>query len=66
MAKLAARKGYRLVGACRSGLNLIVVKNGIAEDVVPAVSVETVFSHPRMPERERFFETIKDRKYETV
>ncbi len=66
MAKLAARKSYRLVGACRYGINLIFVRNGVAEDVVPAVSVDTVFDHPRMAERERFFETIKDRQYETV
>jgi hypothetical protein len=63
MAKLAAKKGYRLVGSNDYGFNTIYVRNGIGEDVLPAVSVESVLSHPRNAERAARFEAIKDWDY---
>ncbi len=66
MAKLAAKKGYRLVGANGYGFNTIYVKNGTGDDVLPEVSVESILPHPRNKERQRLFEPIKDWTYETV
>ncbi len=66
MAKLAERKGYRLVGANVYGFNTIYIKRGIGEDIIPTVSVESILAHPRNKERERLFEPIKDWQYETV
>ena len=66
MAKLAERKGYRLVGANGNGINSIYIKNGIADDIIPAVSVESILTHPRNKDRERLFEPIQDWTYETV
>jgi hypothetical protein len=63
MQKLACKKGYRLVGAINYGFNTIYVKNGIAEDILPAVSVESILSHPRNQERQKLFEAIKDWEY---
>lgn len=63
MERLAARKGYRLVGANRLGFNTIYVREGIAP-TLPAVSVESILSHPRNKERAALFEPIKDWEYE--
>ena len=63
MERLARRKGYRLVGANRYGLNSIYVRDGLAP-MLPSVSVESILSHPRNKERATLFEPIKDWKYE--
>jgi hypothetical protein len=63
MEKLAQRKGYRLVGANNYGFNTIYVKNGIGEDILPAVSVESIIRHPRNQERQKLFDEIKDWEY---
>ncbi|HNB37082.1 MAG TPA: hypothetical protein PK414_12730 [Anaerolineales bacterium] len=41
--KLANSRGYRLVGCNRGGWNAFFVKNGLADDVLPEVSVESCF-----------------------
>lgn len=66
MEKLARKKGYRLVGAINYGFNTIYVKNGIGEDILPAVSVESILKHPRNKERQKLFEPIKDWEYDNV
>jgi hypothetical protein len=53
MTRLAKRKGYRLVGANELGFNFIFVKNGIADEAIPEVSVECY----------KDFEPIKGWKY---
>lgn len=45
MVRLASRKGYRLVGANELGFNFIFIRNGLAEDSIPEVEVETVLHH---------------------
>ena len=47
MTKLASRKGYRLVGASRSGLNAFFVRDDIGEDLLPATSISSCLQHPR-------------------
>lgn len=66
MEKLARKKGYRLVGAINYGFNTIYVKDGIAEEILPAVSVESILNHPRNKERQKLFEPIKDWEYDHV
>jgi hypothetical protein len=63
MAKMANKKGYRLVGANDYGFNTIYVRRGLAEEALPEVTVETVLAHPRNAEREALFEPIKDWEY---
>jgi hypothetical protein len=63
MVKLAIKKGYRLVGSNLYGFNTIYVKQGIGEDVLPTVTVESILSHPRNKERFKLFEPIKDWEY---
>lgn len=46
MAKLASQKGYRLVGTHRYGFNAFFIRNGICEDMLPAVSVSACLQHP--------------------
>jgi len=65
MCKLTERKGYRLVGANELGFNFIFVKNGLAEEI-PAVSIESLLTHPSVGESYAKFEEIKDWKYETM
>ena len=64
MVKMARHKGYRLVGANNYGFNFIFIKNGIAEDLLPEVSVETVLKHPSVSAAQKDFNEIKDWKYE--
>lgn len=63
MTKLAKRKGYRLVGANDLGFNFIFVKNGLADKLIPEVSVESVLTHPSIKEDNKKFEPIKDWEY---
>ena len=63
MNNLAKRKGYRLVGANDMGFNFIFIKNGIADTLIPEVSVESVLSHPSVKEGYKKFEEIKDWEY---
>ena len=63
MTKLANQKGYRLVGANDLGFNFIFIKNGIADELIPEVSVESVLNHPSVAEGMTKFEEIKDWKY---
>jgi hypothetical protein len=65
MTKLAHRKGYRLVGANELGFNFIFIRNGIADGLIPEVSVESLLQHPSVEEGTRKFEPIRDWKYET-
>ena len=65
MVKLGRRKGYRLVGANRYGFNLFFVKNGLYEDRVPEVPLESILQHPRHVARLDRFEEIKDWEYVT-
>ena len=60
MVNLAKKKGYRLVGANDLGFNFIFVKNGLGEDELPEVSVESVLQHPSVKESWKRFEPVKD------
>ncbi|OFX67886.1 MAG: hypothetical protein A2X12_07315 [Bacteroidetes bacterium GWE2_29_8] len=66
MNKLANKLGYRLVGSNNYGFNTIYIKNGIAEDLLPEVSLDYILRHPRNEERFKVFEPIKDWDYITV
>jgi hypothetical protein len=63
MVNLGKKKGYRLVGANELGFNFIFIKNGIADDFIPEVSVESVLQHPSNLEGFKKFEEIKDWEY---
>ncbi|MCB9223823.1 MAG: hypothetical protein H6582_06555 [Crocinitomicaceae bacterium] len=60
MVNLAKQKGYRLVGANELGFNFIFVKNGLGEEQLPEVSVESVLTHPSVAESWKRFDPIKD------
>ncbi len=64
MTKLARQKGYRLVGANELGFNFIFVRNGLADEYIPEVSVESVLLHSSVAEGMKKFEEIKDWEYE--
>lgn len=63
MTKLANKKGYRLVGANELGSNFIFVKNGLADELIPEVSVESVLKHPSIQKGHQTFLPIKDWEY---
>lgn len=63
MVKLANKKGYRLVGSNDYGFNTIYVRNGLIEEILAEVSVETILSHPRNAEKAALFDPIKDWDY---
>ena len=63
MTNLAKKKGYRLVGANDLGFNFIFVKNGLADKLIPEVSVESLLNHPSVKEGYKKFEPIKDWDY---
>lgn len=59
MVSLGRKKGYRLVGANRFGFNLFFVRDEIFPDRVPAVSVDSVLTHPRHRERLSLGESVR-------
>ncbi len=63
MNRLAKRKGYRLVGANELGFNFIFIKNGLADKLLPEVSVESVLTHPSSKLAAKKFEEIRDLEY---
>lgn len=65
MVKLAKRKGYRLVGSNRYGFNLFFVRNGLHENRVPEVALESILQHPRYFSRLKRFDAIQDWVYVT-
>lgn len=66
MVKLAAQKGYRLIGSNDYGFNTIYVRNELAVDALPEVTAESVLAHPRNAERAKLFEPIADWEYVEV
>ena len=44
--KLAKKKGYRLAGVQRLGFNAVFVADGIGDDVLPEVSIESCVDRP--------------------
>jgi hypothetical protein len=64
MAGLGQKKGYRLVGANELGFNFIFIRNGLAENEIPAVSVESLLNHPSVKEGYDLFGPIKEWHYE--
>jgi len=61
MTKLASEKGYRLVGTHRYGFNAFFVRDGIAEGLLPAVSVASCLEHPvAQNAREEKWPKVKD------
>lgn len=54
---LAERKGYRLAGCNRNRLNAFFVRNGVAEDLIPRVSVASCLAYYRNRQN---WEVLKD------
>ena len=46
--KLGKEKGYRLVGCQRYGFNLFFLRNDIAPEIFPEISVESCLTHPKV------------------
>jgi hypothetical protein len=44
--KLARRKGYRLVGVERLGFNAVFIEDGVGDDVLPEVDIESCVDRP--------------------
>ncbi len=65
--KLARRKGYRLVGVNRYGFNAFFVRNGLGDDLIPAIEPRECFGHPKVVQgmRERF-PAVKDLPWQEV
>jgi hypothetical protein len=60
MVNLARKKGYRLVGANDLGFNFIFVRNGLVENILPEVTVESVLTHFSLQECYKRFDEVKD------
>lgn len=65
MTKLAHKRGYRLIGANELGFNFIYVRNDLAVNELPEVSVESLLQHPSNKESQECFEAIRDWEYVT-
>jgi hypothetical protein len=65
--RLAARKGYRLVGVQRLGFNAFFVRNGLADDLLPAVDPVAALDLPFVKWAEReLLPLVKDKPWEHV
>jgi hypothetical protein len=65
MTKLAKKKGYRLVGSNELGFNFIYVREDLANEFLPEVSVESLLQHPSNTEARERFEAVKDWQFIT-
>ena len=65
MVKLAAQKGYRLVGANDLGFNFIFVKNGVTETMLPEVDTVSVLHHPSVQQSFERYQAIAHLEYVT-
>jgi len=63
MKKLGNKKGYRLVGANEMGFNFIFVQQGLLEEELPEIEVESLLTHPATRESFKKFEEIKEWEY---
>lgn len=66
LAKLSEKKGYRLVGANSIGFNAFFIRNDIAQDLFPAVSLESCFNENSSDRLARANEKVRDRGWVEV
>ena len=65
--KLAKAKGYRLVGCNNYRFNAFFIKDELAKDILPEVSIEKCFSHPMAVDSEKNrFSKVKDMNWMEV
>jgi len=60
MKKLSESKGYRMIGAHRHGFNVFFLRNDLAQDLFPAVSIEDVHDNFWTHEQVKKWPKIKD------
>jgi len=60
MRKLSAKKGYRLIGSHKHGFNVFFLRNDIAPNIFPEVSIESVQQARWTREQEKLWPRIKD------
>ena len=65
MTKLAKKKGYRLIGSNELGFNFIYLREDLANDFLPEVTVESLLKHPSNAEARERFEAVKDWEFIT-
>jgi len=67
MKKLSEKKGYRLIGAHRHGFNVFFLRNDIAQDIFPEVTVEEVHNNlwTHIGQKERW-KNVKDMNWVDV
>jgi hypothetical protein len=58
MRRLAATKGYRLIGTHRFGFNAFFVKNGIGEEFFPEVTTDSCLQDPFSTGRRATWDTV--------
>jgi len=66
LTKLAKRKGYRLVGTNRFGFNAFYVRNDIAPEILPAITIAASRTHPTRENDEKIFKKISHLPYVEV
>jgi hypothetical protein len=66
-AKLAARKGYRLVGLQKLGFNAFFVRNDLGLEILPAVDLANALDKPFVRwARAAFLPLVKDKEWQSV
>ena len=60
MVKLSKRKGYRLIGTHRHGFNAFFLREDLAPDIFPEVSVDSVHDNPWTRKQVEMWPRIKD------
>jgi hypothetical protein len=67
MKKLSERKGYRLIGAHKHGFNVFFLRNDIAQDIFPEVSIDHVHNNlwTKIGQQQRW-PLVKDRAWAKV
>ena len=66
MCKLAAEKGYRLVGTQRYGFNAFFVREDLARETVPTATPEDCLGHPKARSQMARLHEVSDRAWVRV
>ena len=67
MTELSRQKGYRLIGAHRHGFNVFYLRNDIAPDLFPEVSISAVHDNPSTQQgRKERWPAVKDMPWVSV
>jgi hypothetical protein len=66
LTKLSQKKGYRLIGAHRHGFNVFFIREDLATNIFPTITVDQVHDNPSTRQAQLKWERLKDLPWQVV